>query len=524
MRIGIAGLWHETNTYAARPADLAAFEEFELARGHAIVERHRGADTVIGGFLDGLAADGPRRATSATAIGGLADGVAAGGPRRATTATASGGPADGVAVVEPVPLAVAGAWPCGPAPASTIERLLGDLDAALAAAGPLDGVLLDLHGAMVAEGCEDPERAALQLVRDRVGDAPIVVVLDLHGNPSPEAIALCDAVVGYDTYPHVDMRERGAEAAALLRSAIGGRALRSVVAKVPLLSCPLAQATQAEPMAALLARARTLADGDRRLARISLLPGFPYSDVPRAGFSVVVTADAAAHARAAEVAMELAGEVLERRDAFAVMRPSPAEAVARALESEPPVVIADVADNVGGGAPGDGTVLLAELLRQGAAGAVVQIADAEVARQAVALGPGAKLDAYVGAKSDDRHGAPIAVSGRIERVSDGRFTSSSTWMRGRSFTLGATAVVAVDGVTLVITERAVPPFHADALLSLGIEPAAAAIIVAKGAIAWRAAFGSVARTVIEADTPGICPIDVTALERRTVPAGFDPGA
>lgn len=128
----------------------------------------------------------------------------------------------------------------------------------------------------------------------------------------------------------------------------------------------------------------------------------------------------------------------------------------------------------------------------------------------------------VGGKADGRHGAPLVLRGRIERCSDGRFTSRSTWMTGRSFTLGATAVVAVDGVTVVITEHAVPPFHADALLSLGVDPADARILVAKGAIAWRAAFGALARTVVEADTPGICPIDVTRLERRTAPAGFDP--
>lgn len=479
MRVGIAGLWHETNTYAARPADLAAFSAFELDRGPAILERHAGAGTVIGGFLDGLAG------------------------------------------AEPVPLAVAGAWPCGPAPAETIETLLADLDAAMAAAGPLDGVLFDLHGAMVARGCEDPEHAALALVRERVGDVPVAAVLDLHGNPSPEAVGLCDAVVGYDTYPHVDMRERGAEAAGLLRS---GRALGTVVAKVPLLSSPLAQATDAEPMAGLLARARSVAASDRRLARISLLPGFPYSDVPRAGFSVVVTADAAAGARAAEAAMELADEVSARREEFAVERPPPAEAVALAVEAEAPVVIADVADNVGGGAPGDGTVLLAELLARGATGALVQIADPEVARRAAELGVGARLDAQVGGKADGRHGPPVRVRGRIERVGDGGFTSSSTWMSGRSFTLGATAVVSVQGVTLVITEHAVPPFHADGLLALGIDPGRMRIIVAKGAIAWRAAFGALARTVVEADTPGICPADPSRLERRTEPAGFDPRA
>ncbi len=477
MRVGVAGLFHETNTYSVQPATLDDFARFELDRGDAILDRHAGTGTVVGGFMDGL---------------------------------------DGCEIV---PLACAGAWPSGPAPRDVIDRLLGDLDAALSGAGQLDGVLLALHGAMVADGCEDPELAAARLVRSHVGERPVAVVFDLHGNLSPDVVALCDAVVAYGTYPHEDMRERGAEAAALLRGEVP---LSSVVAKEPLLSAPLAQATAAEPMAGLLRRARELTASHERVARISLLPGFPYSDVARAGFSVVVTAERGGEADAGALAAELAADVRARADAFALERPGAEAAVSQALAAEAPVVLADVADNVGGGSPGDGTVLLTELLAQRAQGAVVQIADAEVARHAAARGEGARVEARLGGKTDRRHGDPVAVRGRVAAVTDGRFTSSSTWMTGQTFTMGTTAVLDVDGVTVVVTEHAVPPFHADALVSAGVDLARARIVVAKGAVAWRAAFGALARTVIEVDTPGICPIDVGALERRTTPMRFDP--
>jgi microcystin degradation protein MlrC len=175
------------------------------------------------------------------------------------------------------------------------------------------------------------------------------------------------------------------------------------------------------------------------------------------------------------------------------------------------------ADTVGGGSPGDGTVLLGELLAQGASGAVVTIADAEAAIAAAAAGPGGRLETPVGGKTDPRHGAPVPISGRIVRITDGRYRSGGTWMTGREFELGTTAVVDAGGVTLVLTERAVPPFHAEQLESVGVHAREASIVVAKGAVAWRAAYGDIAGEVIEVDTPGICPLDPAVLERATVP-------
>jgi microcystin degradation protein MlrC len=473
-RVGLAGLWHETNTYSARRTQLPDFEAFELLAGHEVIERHAGTGTVVGGMLE---------------------------PAR----------------FEVVPLCTGGAWPAGRVAADALATLFDRLERAITAARRLDGILLDLHGAMVAEGIADVEAQCVRLVRRMVGDIPISAVLDLHGNPSPELVRRCDAVIAYDTYPHVDMRERGLEAAALLGDMLEGRRLRTLIRKVPLLSTPLGQATDAAPMSSLHELARTLV-GSAGIPRVSLLPGFPYSDVPRAGFSVLVTSENRSHEEPSEIAAEIVAAVEARQHEFEVRRPRPRQAVERALGARRrPVVLVDVADNVGAGSPGDGTVLLRELLDRGATGAVVTIADAEAAREAAAAGAGTELEILVGGKIDDRHGAPVPIRGRVVRVTDGRYRARGSWMTGREFELGTTAVVDAAGVTLMLTEHAVPPFHSEQLEEVGIVPRGAAIIVVKGAVAWRAAYGAIAGEVIEVDTPGICPLDPSTLERTTTP-------
>ncbi|MGH8983253.1 MAG: M81 family metallopeptidase, partial [Acidimicrobiia bacterium] len=365
-RVAVAGLWHETNTYSTRPTSLADFEAFELLRGEDVLHRHAGTGTVIGGMLE----------------------------------------ADHFA---PVPIFSAGAWPGGRVTRDALDAVFELLENELRAALPVDGVLLNLHGAMVADDADDVELETLRRVRELVGQVPVAAVLDLHGNPSPEMVELSDAVIAYDTYPHVDMLARGREAAGLLAEILRGRYLQTVVAKVPLLSCPLAQATDEPPMRDLEALARNLAE-ETAVARVSLLPGFPYSDVARAGFSVLVTAEKGSADTAGDLASMLARQVEACRDDFAVSRDGPAAAVTRAVASEKrPVVLVDIADNVGGGAPGDGTAILSELLAQKATGAVVSIADVEVARAAARAGTGSVLEAEVGGKTDNHHGPPVPI-------------------------------------------------------------------------------------------------------------------
>jgi microcystin degradation protein MlrC len=473
-RVGLVSLWQETNTYSSRPTTLEDFADFELLHGEAVAEQHRKTRSVIGGMLD----------------------------------------TNGFQVV---PIFSAGAWPAGPADRGTLEELFGRLERELLAAGGLDGILLNLHGAMVCAGVDDVELETVRLVRNVVGGVPMAAVHDLHGNPSPGLVDNCEIVIAYDTYPHIDMYERGVEAAALLAEMLQGRELRTLVGKVPLLSCPLAQATAERPMRDLQAEAQHLAEV-AGMRRISLLPGFPYSDVERAGFSVLVVHDAHLRTDGQEVAAALCAEVDARTEDFALARDEPATAVRKAIAApHGPVLIADVADNIGGGSPGDGTAILAQLLTQRADGAVVLMAEPDLAREAAIIGEGGEVDTDVGAKTDNLHGSPVRVRGKVRAVTDGRYRSGGTWMTGRQFCMGTTAVIDANGVALVAMERATPPFHGEQLTSVGIKAAEAKIIVVKGAVAWRAAYGEIAAEVIEADTPGVCPLDPSVLERSHKP-------
>jgi microcystin degradation protein MlrC len=197
----VLGFWHETNTWSPFPTTIDDFAAFELAAGVDIAEKNAGVGSVIGGFLD----------------------------------------------AEDLELALcfsAGAWPSGPLTADARSQVLERCVSQLTAAGVVDGVLLNLHGAMVAEDDQNPELTLVSGVRDVVGQVPIACVLDLHANTSPELVDQCNVVISYDTYPHVDMRARGREAASMLaRMIVGGERFETSLAKVPLLACPLAQAT-----------------------------------------------------------------------------------------------------------------------------------------------------------------------------------------------------------------------------------------------------------------------------------------
>jgi microcystin degradation protein MlrC len=473
-RVGVLGVWHETNTYSTRETTLSDFEDFELLSGDALVERNKGTGSVIGGFYDS-------------------------------------------AELDLVPVFSAGAWPSGPVQPDAMDHLLEQVSDGLRRVGALDGLLVNLHGAMVAVGTPDVEAAVVRAAREVVGDVPVGAVLDLHANPSPQLVETCEALVSYDTYPHVDMRERGTEVAAMMQQMLAGRQLRTMVRKVPLLVCPLAQSTDHGPLQRLQSAA-----GERArqagLARISIVGGFAYSDVDRAGMSVLVVHDADHVDAASEVIEATVADIAAHAGEFAVARDDARTAVARALAStRRPVFLADVADNIGGGSPGDGTVLMRELLAASATGAVVMIADRQVALEATRLGVGASIETLLGGKTDRLHGEPLRIRGTVERVSDGRYRSEGYYMSGRSFSMGLTAVLSVAGNTVVVTEVAVPPFHAEQLSSVGVDVKEASIVVVKGALAWRGAYGGVAGDIIEVATPGVCPVDVSSLPRRSVP-------
>ncbi|HTE18925.1 MAG TPA: M81 family metallopeptidase [Armatimonadota bacterium] len=486
MRLAIGAFFHESNTFVQQRTTLADYEQKWLYSDAEMIAPLRNTDTEIGGFL---------RASEELDF-------------------------------EVVPTCMAWTWPAGPLTDDCFRTILDRLKASIEAAQPVDGVLLSIHGAMVADGDEDPDGTILAEVRSCLPPGvPLVVTFDLHGNVSPLMVRSCDALIGYNTYPHVDIQERGREAAALMvRMLREGIRPTMALSKPPLMPHIVRQRTADGPMAELMALARQAEqerqprDGQPGVLRVSVAAGFAYADVPRMGMGIVVLTDGDG-ALAAEVAEELSEAAWARREAFTAELPEPAEAVRMALEyreNDGPVVLADIADNVGGGSPGDGTTLLAELLRQNAQGALVLLADPESVAKCVEAGVRQPVELTVGGKVDRQHGEPVQVSGRVRVLTDGVFRNRGPMRDGLVDDMGRTAVVDVDGLTLVLTERKQPMWNLQQLRSLGLEPRDQRIIVCKGAIAHRAAYEPIAGKMIEVETAGSCAGDVRKFEYHNI--------
>ncbi len=280
-----------------------------------------------------------------------------------------------------------------------------------------DGLLLALHGAMVTARYADADGEVLRRLRTELGpELPIVATLDYHANVSAAMAEYADALVGYQTYPHVDQRERGLVAAGLMARTVRGEVRPVTAVAQPALIVPLlGQATDREPMQSLLREARTTEQRAGMLS-VSVMAGFPYADVPEMGPSVIAVADGD-RGLAVATAEELGQRMWERRREFLVKCPDAEEGVRLAMAAaERPVVLVDLGDNIGGGSAGDGTVLLAELLRQGARDAVVVIYDPEAVRAAARPGPADRFNQPVGGRVDAaaRRAGAGARSGAVD--------------------------------------------------------------------------------------------------------------
>jgi microcystin degradation protein MlrC len=469
VRIAIGGIMHESNTFASGLTDRSKFVEGSLARGEAILEVWRDAHHEMGGFIEGSQRFG----------------------------------------FELAPTVMAWATPAGPVADEVLDEVVEGIIAGVKRQGA-DGLLLALHGAMVTHRHLAADEEVLRRLRDALGaDLPIIASLDYHANVSTEMAELANALVGYQTYPHVDQRACGLNAAGLMARTVRGeiRPLASV-AKPPMVINILGQETDREPMKSLLERARE-AEQRPDMLSVSVMAGFPYADVPAMGPSLIAVADAD-RALARGVADELGGRMWEIRDRLLVRCATPEEAVLEAIGStRRPVVLVDLGDNIGGGSAGDGTVLLVQILSLGATGALVVLYDPEAVAEARRIGPGAILHRRVGGRVDRMHGDPVEVRGVVRSLHDGRWEEDQPRHGGRRFNdQGATAVVDLENAnTLVLNSLRTPPFSLGQLTSLGIDPARQSILVVKAAIAYKAAYGPIAGRVIEVDTPGLTAVD-----------------
>jgi microcystin degradation protein MlrC len=468
MRIAVAGFMHESNTFNPIPTDRAAFAAQSLGYGRAMVDEWREAHHEVGGFLEAAQAEG----------------------------------------FEPVPLGMAWATPSGKVTDDMFEEVTGRLIEGLAQ-NPCDGLLLALHGAMVADSFPDADGETVTRLRKALGPRfPVVVTLDLHGNISQRLIDGCDAALAYRTNPHVDQRDCGRRAAKILVRMIRGEIRpRQALAKPPTIMNIMVQDTSRPPLLELMNEARATEKKPGMLS-MSLLPGFPYADVPQMGPSIIGVADGDEDLARTE-SRQLADLVWNMRARLAASLPDAATAVAQALKARSPVVLVDTGDNVGGGSAADGTVILAEMLRQQVTGGVVCLYAPEEVQQCIAAGAGQLVQLRVGGKVDRLHGDPVQVSGQVRLIHDGSYIESQVRHGGRRVNhMGLTAVVEIDGANLlVLNSLRHPPFSLGQLTCLGIQPEKQCLLVVKAAIAYKAAYTPIAGTIIEVDTPGLTAVN-----------------
>jgi microcystin degradation protein MlrC len=403
----------------------------------------------------------------------------------------------------------------------------------------VDGILLFMHGAMMAEGTPDVEGDICRAVKEIAPDTPLMVAMDLHGNISPEMCAHCDGVFAFDTNPHIDMRERGQEAAECMKRVLAGE-VRPVVgyAHPPMMPPTINMRTTEGPMAELrrLAEAWEEKEG---ILNVSVFGGFPYCDFENIGLSVVVTADGDM-ALAQTCADELAAYAWEHRTDFLKTIPTVEEAIEQTLtllaaaretastavaSAAPgsasaakirPILLADVADNPTGGGSGDTTELLRELLRRGVQGvAAAAIVDPETVQRALQVGVGHTAEFAIGGKVAPQFGEPLVVTGRVRTLTDGKFRARGPF--GGDWTLGPTAVIEVDGIRfVVITERKIA-HNADLFRHVGIDPADTPVLVVKSRGHFRASFEPLVGTIIEVDAPGPANPNIRRLPYQHVP-------
>lgn len=463
-KFAVAGLWQETNTFAPNPTTIEDFENFELVSGSDVGELHRGVRSVIGGAIDSL---------GDSACFGLS----------------------------------AGAWPSGLITNETAVSLIDRFEKDLRHVGQVHGMVLNLHGAMVADGMSDIETMAVEAARRVIGDAPIVAILDLHANPSSKLLESLDGVVAYRTFPHVDMYERGLEAGNMVRHmAERGSPGTVVFRKLPLITSPLAQGTADDPMRQIVAATDQL---DERTTSF-VTPGFAYSDVSRAGLSIMVNATEAFAREAEDTLQALTEVVVKNRDQFRVPAVDMRAALDQLKDHSVATMLVDVGDNIGGGSDGSSTALLPILLDLADRRSVFTFTDASIVRAAQDVGVGETTPL----RFRNLQGNHESVDFEVVSLSSGRYQARGAWMGGRTFDMGPTAVLRCQATHVVVTSLPVPPFHREQLESQGIDPFDFRILTAKGALAWQDAYGDCVERTIFVDSPGPTPAFPEDLERE----------
>ena len=477
-RIAIGGFQHETNTFAPSLATLAEFETAdewpELTTGPALPDRVRGMNLPIAGFIEEAEHSGHRL----------------------------------------LPTTWGSASPSSYMTEHAYEHIAGLILDGLRAARPFDAVYLCLHGAMVAEHLEDGEGELLRRVRLLVGaDIPVVASLDFHSNTTPEMLEYADALVGYRTYPHIDMADTGRRTAAHLDDLLNGSgAVHKAFRQIPFMIPLTWQCTTSEPMQSIMEMRDELEGAEA--ASLTVTAGFPAADIHHCGPSVF------GYGRsrdAVEGALdEIASEIERRESEFEGVLHSPGGGVRRAIEiaraASRPVVIADTQDNPGAGGDSDTTGMLRALVDNDAPRAALgMLVDPEAALAAHRAGAGSAINIALGGKSGISGDAPFEAGFRVEQVGDGRFAGTGPMYGGAHMNLGPMASLRIRDIRILVGSRKAQLADQAMYRHCGIEPTTCKIIVNKSSVHFRADFEPIACAVLICVAPGPMAADPGAL-------------
>lgn len=470
MRIVIAGINHETNTYCL---EQTVASDFHQSRGERIF-KSLGTETSIGGALGICAERG----------------------------------------VEALPLLVVQAQPSGTIERATYEGFKEEILNGIANQLPIDGVFLDLHGAGVAEGIQDLEGDLVMAIRNLVGpDTPIAATFDLHGNISAEMCENLDGTFACHQYPHIDLHLRAQEAIELILQ-MNTEGIRPVshVERLPMLMPTTTTFTGIgeERLALMLA-----AEAEVGVIDVSWFHGFPYADTEHVGVYIVVTTTGD-RVKAGRVAKKLATDLWAVREDLRAQSLSAEEALAAAQSSEAlPVVINETSDNCGAGAPGDGTHLLRVMLDAHLERACFGfIVDPEAAEQASEAGIGATIQIELGGKYDDFHGQTLHVSAYVKSLHDGKLRMRAMF-KGMPLHLGKMARLVVNGVDVIVASRRSQTFDIAPFQALGIDVREYNIVALKSSNHFRAGFAGIAGAIVTADTPGFSTHKIEIFPRQS---------
>jgi len=469
MRIGIARISQETNTFSPTLTDIKVIQASGFARGQDVLAAPSWSN-YIEGFIDVLGDE------------------------------------------ELVGIIHAQALPSGPLTEKALHTLLEWFAEDLEKALPLDGLLLSLHGAFASVADPDVEGLVLQRAREIVGpDVVIGASMDLHGNITKRKIENADVIDSLHTHPHVDSRETAQRVAEVLRATLRGevRPIMSAV-KMPMITPAETQLTEEYPMRELMAATRRQEE-DERVLLSSVFAVQPWMDIPELGWCSVVVTDGDREL-ADRLAREMAEVAWNQREAYIQPSPTYVEALDEAFSTDvQPIVISDFADLMTGGGTGDSTWYLKDLLaRNPQAPCYITMVDPEAAQEMAGAGEGAEVTLMLGGKQDNIYSTPVEVTGRVLLV------LPLSPDRELPPMMGLTAVLQTGNIYIVVFERLGMGSNPSIYSGAGLDPQKAKILIAKSVVDWREGYKGVAKLFLQGEAPGLAPSNLRLLKWKIV--------